>query len=45
MYEIIMLNKFGEKITKNFDNEKAFKSFLSKAKNNKKIIILNYGKI
>lgn len=45
MYEIIMLNEFGEKFTKTFSSEYLFNKFLNKAKHSKKITILSYGKI
>lgn len=45
MYEIIMLNEFGEKFTKTFDSEYLFNKFLNKVKHSKKITILSYGKI
>lgn len=45
MYEIIMLNEFGEKFTKTFSSEYLFNKFLNKVKHSKKITILSYGKI
>lgn len=45
MYEIIMINEFGEKFTKTFDSEYQFNQYLNKAKHSKKLTILSYGKI
>lgn len=45
MYEIIMLNEFGKKFSKVFENEYYFNKFLNKIKHSKKITLISYGKI
>lgn len=45
MYEVIILNEYGEKISKTFDSEYKFNKFLQKARYSKKIKILSYGRI
>ena len=45
MYEIIMLNQFGEKFSKTFTSEYLFNKYLNKVKHSKKITVLCYGKI
>lgn len=45
MYEIIMINKNGEKFNKVFYSEYQFNQYLSKVKHSKKLTILSYGKI
>lgn len=45
MYEIILLNKNGEKFTKKFNSEYLYRKFLNKAKHSKKIKVLSYGRM
>lgn len=44
MYEIILLNKDGEKFTKIFNSEFLYNKFLQKAKRSKSLKILSYGR-
>lgn len=45
MYEIILLNKNGEKFSKNFNSEYLFRKFLNKIKKSKTLTLISYGKI
>lgn len=45
MYEIVLLNKFGEKFSKTFNSEYLFNKFLNKVKHSKQLTILSYGRI
>ena len=42
MYEIIMINEFGEKFTKNFTIEYQYTLYLNKATHSKTLTILSY---
>ena len=44
MYEVILLNKKGEKFKKEFNNPYLFNKFLQKVKHSKKLTILSYSK-
>lgn len=45
MYEIILLNKNGEKFSKKFENEYLFKKFYNKAKHSKTLKILSFWRL
>lgn len=45
MYEIILLNKNGERFTKKFNSEYLYNKYLNKAKYSKTLTILSYGRI
>ena len=45
MYEIILLNKNGERFAKTFNSEYMYNKYLNKAKYSKTLTILSYGKI
>lgn len=45
MYEIMLLNEYGEKFSKVFDSEYKYNKFLEKVKYSKRLTILSYGKV
>lgn len=45
MYEIILLNKNGERFTKKFNSKYLYNKYLNKAKYSKTLTILSYGRI
>lgn len=44
MYEIILINKNGEKFSKFFNSEYLYKKFLNKVKHSKNLIVSSYGR-
>lgn len=45
MFEIVLLNKNGEKFKKNFESQYLFEIFLNKAKRSKTLKIISFGRI
>lgn len=45
MYEIVLMNEKGEKFRKEFNSEYLYRKFLNKAKHNKKLTVVSYGRI
>lgn len=45
MYEIVLLNKNGEKFSKFFNSEYLYNNFLRKAKHSKILTVVSYGRI
>lgn len=45
MYEIILLNKDGEKFSKKFASEFLYNKFLQKVKHSKVLTLISYGRI
>ena len=45
MYEIILLNKNGEKFYKKFNSQYLYRKFLNKVKRSKTLTLISYGKI
>lgn len=45
MYEILLLNKYGEKFSKTFTSEYLYRNFLNKCKRSKTLTVVSYGRI
>lgn len=45
MYEVVLLNKKGEKFSKEFNSEYLYRNFLNKAKRSKDLTVVSYGKM
>lgn len=45
MYEIIILNKNGDKFSKKFNSEYLFNKYLNKVKYSKTLTLISYGKL
>lgn len=45
MYEIVLLNKAGERFTKTFNSKFLFDKYYNKVKHSKDLKILSYGRI
>ena len=45
MYQIVLLNKNGEKFSKKFNSLYLYRKFLSKIKKSKTLTLISYGKI
>lgn len=45
MYEIVLLNKEGEKFSKFFNSEFLYNKFLAKVKHSKTLTLISYGRI
>ena len=45
MYEVVLLNDVGKKISKIFNSEYKFNNFIRKIKYSKKLKIISYGRI
>lgn len=45
MYEIVLLNKNGEKFSKFFNSEYLYNNFLRKAKYSKTLTVVSYGRV
>lgn len=45
MFEIVLLNKKGEKFSKKFDSQYLYENFLNKVKYSKTLKILSFGRI
>lgn len=45
MWEIILLNKDGDKFSKTFTSEYLYNKYLNKVKHSKKITVLSYGRV